>query len=112
PADIDRDDVGALLRQTHGVTAPLTAGGTADESYLPFYPPIHPTCHRDTSAGMHSQPRTVEVGLRVARLRSTSHSGNRFRISSSATRPSRRASAEPRQKCVPMLKVRCGRTVR
>jgi len=52
---------------------------------------------RVTNVGMESHPRTVDVGEREALSMSSSHSGNRFRISSNATRPSRRASAEPRQ---------------
>ena len=50
-----------------------------------------------THAGMVSQPRTVEVGDSEALSRSTSHSGKRLSSSSRAMRPSRRASAEPRQ---------------
>lgn len=50
-----------------------------------------------STAGRVSQPRTVEVGDSFARLRSTFHSGKRFRISSRAMRPSSRASAAPRQ---------------
>ena len=53
------------------------------------------------TTGSVSQPRTVEVGASSARLQSTSHSGKRLRTSSSATRPSRRASAAPRQKWMP-----------
>ena len=48
-------------------------------------------------AGMLSHPRTVEVGDSLASVRSTSHSGKRFKTSSNAIRPSSRASAEPRQ---------------
>jgi len=51
--------------------------------------------------GRVSQPRTVEVGERWARLMSTSQYGKRLRISSSATRPSSRASTAPRQVCTP-----------
>ena len=54
-----------------------------------------------TTTGSVSHPRTVEVGAKRAPSSSTSHSGNRFSTSSSATRPSSRASAAPRQKCAP-----------
>ena len=53
------------------------------------------------TVGSVSQPRTVDVGASRACSRSTSHSGNRCKTSSSATRPSRRASAAPRQKWTP-----------
>ena len=51
--------------------------------------------------GRDSQPRTVEVRACTAWSQSTSHSGKRISTSSSATRPSRRASAAPRQKWMP-----------
>ena len=51
--------------------------------------------------GRLSQPRTVEVRAWTAWSRSTSHIGKRFSTSSSATRPSSRASAAPRQKWMP-----------
>ena len=55
-----------------------------------------------TTTGSVSQPRTVEVGASCGACRqSTSHSGNRLSTSSSATRPSSRASAAPRQKWMP-----------
>ena len=57
--------------------------------------------------GSVSHPRTVEVGESLALAWSTSHSGNRLSTSSSATRPSSRASAAPRQKWVPKPNVRC-----
>ena len=50
-----------------------------------------------TTSGSRSQPRTDEVCCSFAASQSTSQDGQRFRISSSATRPSSRASAEPRQ---------------
>ena len=59
------------------------------------------------TTGRVSHPRTVDVGASRAWSMSTSHSGNRFRISSSATRPSSRASAAPRQKWIPYPKARC-----
>ena len=52
-----------------------------------------------TSAGIESQPRTVERRGAARLLMSISHSGNRFSTSSRAMRPSRRARAAPRQKC-------------
>ena len=51
--------------------------------------------------GSESQPRTVEVRACTAWSQSTSHSGKRWSTSSSATRPSSRASAAPRQKWMP-----------
>src|SRR6478672_5059914 len=46
---------------------------------------------------MLSQPRTVDDDEKTALSGSTSHSGKRFKISSSAIRPSIRASTLPRQ---------------
>ena len=54
-----------------------------------------------TNTGIESQPRIVEVGATRAFSWSISQSGNRFSTSSSATRPSSRASEAPRQKCSP-----------
>ncbi len=62
--------------------------------------------------GMASQPRTAVVGDGLALSQSTSHSGKRLRISSSAMRPSSRASALPMQKWVPAPKVMCARCSR
>jgi hypothetical protein len=39
---IDRDDVGALLREPHRVAAALTARGSGDERNLARYPTSHP----------------------------------------------------------------------
>ena len=106
PADVDGDDVGALLGQPDRVAAALAARGAADERDLA----LNPAGHREvTLSGPAStpSPRTVDVGLRRAFAKSTSHRGKRLRISSRAIRPSRRASAEPRQKWVPTLKARC-----
>ena len=47
PADVDRDDVGALLRQAHRVAAALAAGGAADERDLA----LDPAGHQGTSGG-------------------------------------------------------------
>ena len=57
-----------------------------------------PDSAQEVNTGSVSQPRTVEVDASFAPSRSTSHSGKRLRTSSSATLPSRRASAAPRQK--------------
>ena len=62
--------------------------------------PIRSACQGVTT-GSFSQPRTVEVRACTALSQSTSHSGKRCSTSSSATRPSRRASAAPRQKWMP-----------
>lgn len=51
--------------------------------------------------GSFSQPRTVGVWACLTLSQSTSQSGQRFSTSSSATRPSSRASAAPRQKWRP-----------
>ena len=51
--------------------------------------------------GRRSQPRTFGVCACLALSQSTSQSVHRCSTSSSATRPSRRASAAPRQKCSP-----------
>ena len=51
--------------------------------------------------GRRSQPRTFGVCACLALSQSTSQSVQRCSTSSSATRPSRRASAAPRQKCSP-----------
>src|SRR4051812_38856854 len=64
------------------------------------------------NTGSVSQPRTVDVGARCAPWMSTSHSGKRLRISSSATRPSSRASDAPRQKWMPYPNARCCPTER
>ena len=40
-ADVDRDDVGAFLRQAHGVTAPLPAGRTDDKCDLALNSSAH-----------------------------------------------------------------------
>ncbi len=101
-ADVYRDDVGAFFGQSDSVAAALAARRSADERDLALDAAAH-----DVEAGIDSHPRTVDVGLSVALVRSTSHSGKRLRISSNAMRPSRRASAEPRQKWVPTLKARC-----
>src|SRR3984957_9858835 len=108
PANVDRDDVGALLRQAYRVTAALPTSGATDEGDSAF----DPAGHQDTNVGRVSQPRTDDVGLSVAFARSGSHSGKRLRISSRATRPSSRANAEPRQKWAPTLNVRGGRAGR
>ena len=68
-ADVDGDDVGALLRQPHRVRAALTARRAGDESDLAFDTSGH--CYLNSSlverispktAGIESQPRTVDVG--------------------------------------------------
>ena len=41
PADVDRDDVGTLLRQLHRVAAALPARRTGDKGDLAFYPSSH-----------------------------------------------------------------------
>src|SRR4029079_13006806 len=41
PTDVDRDDVGALLRQPDRVTAALPTRRPCDESYLAFHPSRH-----------------------------------------------------------------------
>jgi hypothetical protein len=46
PADVDGDDVGALLRQPDRVAASLTARGARDESNLALYPSGH--CYLDS----------------------------------------------------------------
>ena len=102
-ADVDRDDVGTLLGQSHRVRTALTARRAGDERDLAFDSTRHRylvslvVIAQPMTAGIVSHPRTVDVGDNAARLRSTCHSGNRFKISSSAIRPSSRASAEPRQ---------------
>ena len=53
------------------------------------------------TTGRRSHPRTVGVCACLACSQSTSQSGQRWSTSSSATRPSSRASAAPRQKCRP-----------
>src|SRR5207253_1021531 len=99
-AHVDGDDVGALMRQPDGVAAALTARRSGDESDFALNTSSHgypiSSMAQPITAGMVSQPRTVEVGDSLHSERSISHSGKRFKISSSAMRPSRRASAEPR----------------
>ena len=51
--------------------------------------------------GSAAKPRTLTEWTRTLPDGSTSQSGSRRSTSSSATRPSRRASEAPRQKCVP-----------
>ena len=94
----------------HRASATVTASTTAPGWRTARAAVIHPGvicvpvggddefgCAHAITAGMASQPRTVDVGESSALARSTSHSGKRLRISSSAIRPSSRASAEPRQ---------------
>ena len=73
-ADVERDDVGALLRQPHRVAAALTPRGTADQGDLALYPPGH----HATTVGSVSQPRTVDVGLSLELARSTFPLGEAF----------------------------------
>jgi hypothetical protein len=40
-AQVDRDDVGALLRESDGVAAALAAGRAGDECDFSFYPSWH-----------------------------------------------------------------------
>src|SRR3984957_13853013 len=60
-------------------------------------------CHM--KAGSVSQPRVEVVCASLALSMSTSQTGKRLRTSSSATWPSRRARAAPRQKCTPCPKL-------
>jgi hypothetical protein len=62
--------------------------------------PLGARC-QPVNTGRCSQPRTVEVWACTALSQSISHRGKRFKTSSSATRPSRRARWLPRQKWMP-----------
>ena len=79
--------------------APVITATLPSSSPISFLPGI--------DAGRVSQPRTVDVGASRASDRSTSQSGNRFSSSSSATRPSSRASggAEAEVDAVPEREV-------
>ena len=60
------------------------------------------TLSEQSTPGIESQPRTVDVGARSAFARSTSPIGEPVqRLPSGTMRPSRRASAAPKQKCTP-----------
>ena len=90
-------------RQVDGArTAVVTSGGGTPVGRAAA--PARPTGvlgPATSKTGSFSQPRTVEVRAWTALSQSTSHVGNRCSTSSSATRPSRRASAAPRQKWMP-----------
>ena len=60
-----------------------------------------PAPSAQVTTGRRSQPRTVEVRACAALSQSTSHVGKRCSTSSSAMRPSSRASAAPMQKWTP-----------
>ena len=70
----------------------VTADGLGYLDGIPASPAVGQTC-----AGMLSQPRTADDDEKTALGRSTSQSGKRVNTSSSAIRPSMRASALPRQ---------------
>jgi hypothetical protein len=53
PRDVDRDDVGALLREPDGVTAALAARRPGDESDLA----LHPSRHGQLLRCLRSPPR-------------------------------------------------------
>jgi hypothetical protein len=101
-----------LLAAQRGIVRPASSSVLTQIELLPRSPeklrrppgsrrsPPFRAAHRRRT-GSVSQPRTVEVEASLAFSRSTSHSGKRFRISSRATRPSRRARDAPRQKWVP-----------
>ena len=89
---VDRRELGEELRGR--LAEELLVGGLGSSS-------ISRPCVIDVNTGSVSQPRTVDVRACLALSQSTSHSGKRCSTSSSATRPSRRASAAPRQKWMP-----------
>ena len=86
-------DEGARAGQQPGVLDPRhPAARVAGRAGLGERGGRHPT-----TSGSFSQPRTDEVFCSLAASQSTSQDGQRLSISSSATRPSSRARAEPRQ---------------
>ena len=116
PVDGPFVDAGALGDGADGQRAPVPDReaveqlGAGDEDALArlrralaAYRAVVPatwSCRGDAhgrTTGSVSHPRTVDVGASRAPSQSTSHSGKRASTSSSATRPSRRASAAPRQ---------------
>ena len=90
-----RDEAADVAEQARHQRAPAAAA-PADVQHL------RAKGHQPrVTTGSFSQPRAVEVWAITARSVSTSQSGQRCNTSSSATRPSSRARAAPRQKCKP-----------
>ena len=113
---VQRTDRLAFIGVRPGVQERHRHGAESDPGDLERAEPRvshHPRCSRDLLSaaprrpaygvvtGRVSQPRTVLVRACSALSQSTSHSGQRWSTSSRATRPSRRASAAPRQKWMP-----------
>jgi hypothetical protein len=104
--------LGPALSQANGDRAAETAGG-ADNDSIHAKTLLMRRCSVDgmvsvqgVKTGRASQPRTVEVRVCTALSQSTSQVGKRCKTSSSATRPSSRASAAPKQKWMPYPKAK------
>jgi DNA-directed RNA polymerase specialized sigma24 family protein len=97
-----------VLRVCRAMLGPTDADDAWSETFLSAmkaYPQLPATANASRSSG-HGVSRSSLVHQSRA-IGSSCGKRARFNAMTSATRPSRRAKAAPRQKCVPWPKVRC-----